>query len=160
MYTTKDLFQKHPSKDYLSLYSGRLDDIIILANGQNIPVSNMEEIIRRHPAIQRALVGGEGRNRSFLILQLADNKHLQAEDPKVLHWSFWPAVEAANESCPKFAKLSKELTIFSSPEKPFLHAAKDSLLRRETLALYKPEIDALYMKTDTSDLQAEDYLKG
>ena len=160
VYATKDLFQKHPSKDYLWLYSGRLDDMVILSNGQNVPVSNMEEVIMRHPAIQQALVGGEGRNRPFLILQLADNKYVQAEDPNTLLSSVWPAVEAANESCPEFAKLSKELTIFSSPKKPFLQAAKESLRRRETLALYEPEIDALYMKTDTSDLQAGDYVKG
>lgn len=40
LYRTKDLFRKHPSKDNLWLYSGRADDYVVLANGDNLHASD------------------------------------------------------------------------------------------------------------------------
>jgi hypothetical protein len=66
--------------------------------------------------------------------------------------SVWPAVEAANSVCSEFVRLTKELTIFSDPARPFRRSGKDSLLRRETLALYKDDIDSLYMRVNPSNV--------
>ena len=68
-YRTKDLFEKHPSKPGLWRFVGRTDDMIILANGENLHGSNLEAIIMRSSSVRVALVGGDGRNRPFLILQ-------------------------------------------------------------------------------------------
>jgi len=112
-------------------------DMVLLASGDLLHATGMEQVIMRHPTVQWALIGGDGRNRPCLLLQLADDMTMSAKERDALIWSVWPAVEAANSICSEFVRLTKELTIFSDPAGPFRRSGKDSLLRRETLALYK-----------------------
>jgi acyl-coenzyme A synthetase/AMP-(fatty) acid ligase len=61
-YHTKDLFTKHNSKADLWLWQGRTDDIIVLSNGEKFNATAMEDmIVSGHPAVESALVCGEGR---------------------------------------------------------------------------------------------------
>ncbi|KAI9842789.1 MAG: hypothetical protein M1837_006892 [Sclerophora amabilis] len=167
-YRTKDLFQRHPTRSDLWLYSGRTDDMVILANGENLHASNMEAIIIRDPLVQTALIGGQGRNRSFLVLELAKDDDNNADDehdnssPRVEGvrqdarlGRVWPAVEAANAICSDSARISKELVLFSSPTKPIPRTAKGSLLRREALALYHDEVEALFARVEPGVAQPE-----
>jgi acyl-coenzyme A synthetase/AMP-(fatty) acid ligase len=151
-YFTKDLFERHAEKKDLWRYSGRKDDMVLLASGDLIHATEMEQVIMRHPTVQWALIGGDRRNRPCLLLQLNDDVTTSAEERDELISSLWPAVEAANSTCSEFVRLTKELTIFSDPARPFRRSGKDSLLRRETLALYKDDIDALYMRVNPSNV--------
>jgi hypothetical protein len=126
--------------------------MVLLASGDLLHATEMEQVIMRHPAVQWALIGGDGRNRPCLLLQLADDVTMSAKERDALIWSVWPAVEAANSICSEFVRLTEELTIFSDPAGPFRRSGKDSLLRKETLALYKGDIDALYMRVNPSNV--------
>jgi hypothetical protein len=151
-YFTKDLFEKHPTKRDLWRYSGRRDDIVLLASRDLLHAWEMELVIMQHPTVQWALIGGDRRNRPCLLLQLADDVAKSVKERDALMSSVWPAVEAANSVCSEFVRLTKELTIFSDPARPFRRSGKDSLLRRKTLVLYKDDIDALYMRVNPSNV--------
>jgi hypothetical protein len=151
-YFTKDLFEKHPTKRDLWRYSGRKDDMVLLASRDLLHAWEMELVIMQHPTVQWALIGGDRRNRPCLLLQLADDVAKSVKERDALMSSVWPAVEAANSVCSEFVRLTKELTIFSDPARPFRRSGKDSLLRRKTLVLYKDDIDALYMRVNPSNV--------
>ncbi len=73
--------------------TGRLKDIIVLANGEKVPPSNMEGAITLDPLFSQALVIGEGRAylSALLILEndtwhyLAGQLGVDAKDPASLH---------------------------------------------------------------------------
>lgn len=65
---------------------------------------------------------------------------LCSEDP-----STRPLIAEANKHAPTFAKIYKEMIIFASGSKPFPRAAKGTVIRKRTMALYADEINILYV---------------
>lgn len=152
-FPTKDLWAKHPARDGLWEYAGRTDDLVILSHGEDLYASKMEATIEEHADIKAALIGGEGRKKPFLILELASSAQgveMGSEEGFAALNSvierLWPVVEKANEQCSEYVQLSKQLTMLTSPLRPFLRTAKDTVARRDSLGLYKDEISALYAK--------------
>lgn len=143
-YATKDLFRKHPSKEGLWLYSGRSDDMIKLANGNGLHASSIEAIVVRDPTVQAVLVGGDGRNRPFILIQPSEEVFFSAKDKEAILSAVWPAVEAANLISSELAKIKKELIVIADPKKPFRKSGKETLLRRERITAYKDGIDMAY----------------
>lgn len=143
-YPTKDLFKKHPTKEGLWLYSGRADDVVILSNGDGLQASALEEIIAKDPNIHAALVGGTGRAKPFVVVELSTPDAATAQDLDTVVSNIWPAIEAANETCSEFARIPKQLVIIANSSKKLPRSGKGTVLRRETFELYKSEIDAAY----------------
>ena len=52
----KDLYTQHPTKPGLWLYKGRIDDVIVLSNGNKIHPKEVEAVISSHPAIGACLI--------------------------------------------------------------------------------------------------------
>lgn len=154
-FPTKDLWAKHPMREGLWEYAGRTDDLVVLSHGEALKASEMETTIDTHEDIKASLIGGEGRKKPFLILELASRANAAekvSEDAAVQESvidALWPAVEKANELCSEYVQLSKPLTMLASPSRPFLRTAKDTVARRDSLNLYKDEISALYAKAGT-----------
>ncbi|KAI1123749.1 hypothetical protein F5Y10DRAFT_45890 [Nemania abortiva] len=148
-YPMKDIYEKHPdpTKENYYLYRGRADDIIVFSTGEKINPNEMEDMINRNPVVNAALVAGQGRFQSSLLIE-AVNPPENAEDEQRLIDLIWPSVEAANKECPSHGRIHRNMIIFTSAEKPMLRAAKGTVQRRMTLELYAAELDSLYDKAD------------
>ena len=153
-YRTKDMFQRHPTKDYLWLYSGRTNDVVI-ANGKGLDASDLETVMMRHSAIQCAIVGSDGRNSFFLMPELNPEIVQPLDNKNDMLFKARTAIDSANELCPDFAKISDDFILFVRPEEPVLRSMKDSALRKETLALYSNNIKALYSRFDQENLVSD-----
>ena len=141
---TKDLWTRHPIKEGLWAYAGRTDDRIIFSHGESLEAAKIEADITNHPDIRAAVVGGEGRLHPCLIIELAGPVDLsQAEQSKISD-SLWPEISRANRLCSEYVKLQKDLVVCASAAKPLVRTVKNTVLRRESLALYQAEIAALY----------------
>lgn len=167
-FPTKDLWAKHPTREGLWDYAGRTDDLVILSHGEDLHASKMEATIEEHADVKAALIGGEGRKKPFLILELASSapgaekgsgEGPVAPDDSVID-ALWPAVEKANKLCSDYVQLSKPLTMLTSPSRPFLRTAKDTVARRDSLALYGDDISALYAKADTQTTRSPPEERG
>lgn len=145
-YRTKDTFQRHETKDYLWLYLGRTDDVIRLANGECLSASDMEKAVMCQSAVQCAIVGGDGRNVPFLILELSPEVVEPSDERNDLLSKARSAIDSANKLCADFAKISDDFILFVKPGKPVLRSMKGSALRKETLAFYSDDINALYSR--------------
>lgn len=143
-YPTKDLWTKHPSRPDLWRYAGRADDLIIFSSGYDLRAADIEAKIQKHPGVRSALIGGEGRPRPFLIVELDRNTLMSKRDEGSKLDEIWPYVERAHDRCSGHVKLTRRLTMFTDPTKPLLRTAKDTVSRKASLELYSSEIDRLY----------------
>lgn len=76
---TNDLFRKHPEMEDLRLYSGRKDDFVKLEYLTKFHGLGVEEIVERHPTVHRAIVGGDGRDSTCLLVELEGTAARQNE---------------------------------------------------------------------------------
>ncbi|KAK7446715.1 hypothetical protein VKT23_014410 [Stygiomarasmius scandens] len=125
-----------------------------------MPIS-LENIICKHPHVSAALIFGRARPCLGVIIQLVPTYHFNVNrDPKdddpdsVLSW-IWPAVEEVNQVSPTFARIEKEMVIFTHDSKPFLYTQKGAPKRPVALLDYQEEIDSAYRRQGAVDLLDE-----
>ncbi|KAI0424717.1 hypothetical protein F5Y09DRAFT_323623 [Xylaria sp. FL1042] len=141
----KDLYSKHPdpTKSDHWLYQGRSDDIIVFANGEKLNAIDMESVITSNPVISAALVAGQGRFQTSLLVESVNPPTDTQEKDKLLE-AIWPSVQTANKICPSHGCISRNMIIFTSPGKPMPRAGKGTVQRKMTLDLYASELNSLY----------------
>ncbi len=159
-YSMHDLYSKHPTKPDLWRYRGRSDDVIVLVNGEKLNPVTMEEVIGSHPEVRAALVVGQTRFQTALLIEPL-KPDLSEEHKGKLVESVWPVIERANSEYPAHARLTKSLLLFTTSAKPMSRAGKGTIQRATTLQQYAKEIDALYTGSDPNeeslDLDTKDF---
>lgn len=148
-YSMKDVYSQHPTKPGLWLYRGRSDDVIVFSNGEKINPVTMEGIVSMHRDVSAAVVIGQGRFQSSLLVE-AKQPAESPEDNERLLETIWPTVQRANEGCPAHGRISRDFILFTSPEKPLPRAGKGTVQKKSAEKLYRSELDALYEKTSLS----------
>ncbi|KAK3332836.1 hypothetical protein B0T19DRAFT_457824 [Cercophora scortea] len=141
---TKDLFVRHPDKEGLWRYIGRMDDVLVLSNGEKMNPVAFEKAVESHPMVKGAVVVGKGRFQAGLILEIEDM--FEGEREKILE-EIWPCVEEANMLYPAHARVWKSMVRFAVEGKPFVRGAKGSVLRGKTWEVYEEEIGEMYDAT-------------
>ncbi|KAL1866697.1 putative secondary metabolism biosynthetic enzyme [Diaporthe australafricana] len=144
---TKDLFEQHAKRPGLWKYAGRIDDVIVLTNGEKFNPTSFEKIIEGHPWVQGALMVGQKRFQAGLMIEPRGDK--TSVDSEILLREIWPLIERANEQYPTHARVWSSMVLVADPGKPFKRSPKGSVVRRTTCQLYEAEIASLY-EYDTS----------
>lgn len=147
-YRTNDSFVQHPKKPNLWKYNGRLDDVIVLSNGEKFNPVTMEKIIEAHPLVSRALVIGERRFQSSLLIEPNWNRWTGDKPESVLIEEIWPTVQQANHVALAHGRIAKNKIGLASKDKPFKTTPKGTTQRRLVNKDYVKEIDAIYERPD------------
>jgi long-chain acyl-CoA synthetase len=138
--------------------TGRLKDIIVLANGEKVPPVDVEHALMLDPLVHQALLVGEGRPHLAAVLvlhrkpwaELARSLDLDPDDPaSLLDQSAERAVLARAESAlhafPGYARLRRvHLTLDEWTEANGLLTATQKARRGALLERYATPIDQLY----------------
>lgn len=140
---TKDLFRRHSSKPFLWKYSGRRDDIIVLSNGEKFNPVLTEKLIESHPWVKGALVVGQGKFQAGLLVE-PDRSQAGTTNPAALVDGIWSMVKQANHEAPAHARIYQTKIAIAKEGKPFIRAAKGSVIRLQTVASFKDEIEAIF----------------
>jgi nucleoside-diphosphate-sugar epimerase/acyl carrier protein len=144
-YRTNDIFLPHPTKPNLWKYYGRLDDVIVLSNGEKFNPIEMEKVIDGHPLVSRTLIVGNGQFHSAALIE--PNWH-SLDNSNTEQGAFieeiWPFVEKANEIAPAYGRLMKSKIAMAAKDKPFKCTPKGSTRRGVVIAEYMQEIENLY----------------
>ncbi|KAF2087957.1 acetyl-CoA synthetase-like protein, partial [Saccharata proteae CBS 121410] len=149
VYHTRDLFEEHPDEKGVWLFVGRTDDFVKLSNLTKFNAGHVEDIINRHPLIREAVMGGDGRKRPFVLVQLVGDVDAggfrdEREREKMVE-AIWPAFEEVNKLVAEDISLRKELVLFTRPERPVVKVGnKGTINRRATLEAYKAEVERIY----------------
>lgn len=147
-YHTKDLFVRHPQKPQLYRYSGRRDDIIVLANGEKFNPIPLEVNVQSDPQLKGAFVIGSGRRQASLLVE--PKEPLDEAGRQSLLEKLWPLVVSSNELVPGQGRIQKSRVLCGLPEKPFKRTGKGTIVRKLTEEDYKNEIEQLYLETSSS----------
>lgn len=100
--------------------------------------------MENHPAVKGAVVVGQQRFQTGLLIEPDWNQVDEREDPGAFIDRIWATIEQANQESPGHGRVWKSKIALAKKEKPFVRAPKGSIMRRKTVDLYEREIDALY----------------
>src|SRR5271156_1457788 len=106
-YATKDLFTPHPSIPNAWKYFARLDDTIVLMNGEKVTPIAFEQAIRDNKYVTEAVLVGSGKARvGMMIIPSAAVQGVSAEE---IERRLVPVLAKANEMVPAYAQLSLDM---------------------------------------------------
>ncbi|KAJ5786433.1 NRPS-like enzyme [Penicillium pulvis] len=146
-YHTNDLFVQHSERPELWKYHGRKDDLLVLCNGEKLNPVSLEEMVESHPSVKHAIVLGQGRFQTSLLVEPI----AAVEDEHAFVETIWPKVERANETVPKYGRVSKNKIQLASPDKPFKLTPKGTKQRRTITSDYQKEIEAIYEANEANE---------
>lgn len=144
-YRTKDLFKPHPTQPGLWKFHARRDDIIVLSSGEKVNPIPMELGVEAVSGVAGALVAGQGQPRVALLVELKPD-HGLGPDPVA---ALWPRVAELNANTSGPGRVSKSMILVADAKKPFVRAAKGTVVRKLTLAAYETELKALFEGSHT-----------
>ena len=145
-FETNDLWHEHPKRKGLWKIMGRADDYVYLGTGDGLHASSLEPEIESHELVKAALIGGHGQARPVLLLELIGDIEANAANEswvREFKISLAPNLEKVNSQCHPSVRLSPDLILFATSDKPFERTIKSNVARVQTLRLYEKEITSL-----------------
>lgn len=103
-YATKDLFVRHPTIPDAWKYFARLDDTIVLVNGEKAVPTDMEQAVRVNQIVQEAVIVGAGRPQLGMVI--IPSREVSAE---ALLEDVWSTIEKGNDIAPAYAQITQEM---------------------------------------------------
>jgi len=144
-YAMKDLYEKHPSKPDLWRYRGRLDDIIVLSNGEKFNPSGAESKVGQGSDVKSALIVGTAQEQPALLVEPVVNGGVS----DALRERIVSRALEANEVLPAHAQIHPtHVKVLDTPN-TFLRSSKGEVQRAPTISALSGTIDALYSAADT-----------
>lgn len=154
-YHTKDLFAPHPTRPNMWKYVGRYDDVLVLSNGEKLSPITMEKIIEGHNLVSRALVVGQSRFQTALLIDPNWDQWSQDMSVREFIERIWSTVKKANQAGPAHGRIMKNKIGIASQSKPFKTTPKGSTKRRQTVEDYAEDIDMIYADTESEGVGFE-----
>jgi thioester reductase-like protein/aryl carrier-like protein len=103
----------------------------------------MEKCIESHACVKGALVVGQGRFQTGLLIE-SERDGTGMIDSATLVEHIWPIVQQANGEAPTHARIHRNKIAVMEREKSFERTPKGSIIRLQTVAMFQHEIAALY----------------
>ncbi|KAI0719505.1 acetyl-CoA synthetase-like protein [Cerioporus squamosus] len=152
-YATSDLLERHPTRPGFWKYHGRLDDQIILSNGEKTNPGPLETIMNDDPHVRACLIFGQGKFQNGVLIEPKAEYKLDPRNSGKLQEfrnMIWKTIERANEFAPQHSRIFKEMILVTSPAKPFAYNIKGYPRRNIILREYHDDIEALYAQVEQS----------
>lgn len=150
-FTLQDFLRPNPEVPSQFQFLGRADDLIVLANGEKVRPTALEETVSNDYRIKDAIVFGESRDHLGLIVETVSSNSIdgiQAYHTSTFIDDIWPVVQAGNELIDKHGKISKDMVIVTTPStQPLIRTSKGSLARKDIYEAFATQIEAAYMSS-------------
>lgn len=145
-YATKDLFLKHPDMEAYKYYA-RLDDTIVLVNGEKVIPLALEGSVRQDPAVAEVLVFGAQKASIGMIVILTEAGAALSKDELIEQ--IWPRVEQAQIEMPAFGQLSKDMVFLLPPDTQYPRTDKGTVIRQAAYRQFAELIESAYEDKQT-----------
>ncbi|KAH7123321.1 hypothetical protein B0J13DRAFT_680032 [Dactylonectria estremocensis] len=150
-YRTKDLFEPHPTIPRAWKYICRIDDTLVLVNGEKFNPLAMEGSIRSNKNVTEAVVFGAGR--PYLGILIVPSQIWAGKSNDEILEAIWPVVDSTNQSADAFARISKGMVRLLPHDCDYPRTDKGSVIRQAFCKKFQSHIDEAY---DTEDVNAAD----
>ncbi|KAK7226862.1 hypothetical protein V2G26_014865 [Clonostachys chloroleuca] len=147
-YHTKDLFEPHPTIPKAWKYIARLDDTIVLVNGEKFGPVGMEGKMRSSKLITEAVVFGAGR--PYLGVLIVPSAVLAGKSKEEILDSVWEVVNEANASVDGFGRISKTMIKLLPTDCQYPRTDKGSIIRQAFYKTFKAQIEEAYDEQEAS----------
>ena len=145
-YATKDLFEAHPTIKGAWKYSSRLDDTIVLVNGEKAIPIPVEQAVRQSNLVRESLVFGAGKPQLGMIVIASEVAANRSSDELIA--GIWPIVSAQNADSPAYAQITQEMVRVLSPDTPYPATDKGTIIRQAAYGAFKDEIEDIYQRLE------------
>lgn len=140
-YATKDLFIKHPEIEAYK-YCARLDDTIVLVNGEKVIPLALEGSVRQDPAVAEAIVFGAQKACIGMLVILTEAGAALLRDQVIEQ--IWPRVEKAQIEMPAFGQLSRDMVVLLPPGTEYPRTDKGTIIRQAAYRKFADLIENSY----------------
>ncbi|EGO25232.1 putative aminoadipate reductase [Serpula lacrymans var. lacrymans S7.9] len=145
-YATKDLLIKHPTLPDAYKFVGRIDDTLVMVNGEKTNPVPIELTLRSSPYIADAIIFGTARTQiGGLILPTEAAKDFSAVE---FTNAIAPTVALANSDAPSHSQLAAEALVFLPYGTVIPRADKGSILRPKIYKEFEKTIDEVYRRLE------------
>ncbi|KAG2146015.1 putative aminoadipate reductase [Suillus bovinus] len=145
-YATRDLFIRHPTIPDVYKFIGRIDDTLVMVNGEKTNPVPMELTLRSSPYVADAIIFGAGRIQiGALILPTEIVKDCS---PSELVKLVAPIVALANAEAPSHSQLASEALVFLPYGTVIPRADKGSILRPRVYKEFEGIINEAYKRLE------------
>lgn len=149
-WSTKDIFEPHPTLQDHWLYKGRADDVIVFSNGEKLNPVTIEAVVTGHALVKGALVAGQGKFQAAIILEPEVSPKDESAAEALID-EVWPLIEKANSETVAHGRIVRSLVAVADSTQPFRRAGKGTVQRAATVKLYEDFINSLYENADAVD---------
>jgi aryl carrier-like protein len=147
-YATKDLFTPHPTTPNAWKYYARMDDTLVLLNGEKHVPTSFEQMIRDNINVAEAVLFGSSKPRiGMMLIPSASTTGMTEEQVLQL---VTPIINQANEDAPGYAKLALDMVKVLPVGTPYPKTDKGTVIRAAFYKQFATEIDAIYERGDAS----------
>ncbi|CZR47386.1 uncharacterized protein FPRO_08760 [Fusarium proliferatum ET1] len=153
---TKDLFTKHPAIPGAFKYVGRLDDILVLENGEKFNPISVESEISSSPLIDGCIIFGTGKPAAGIAVipcEVAD--HLTKDEFRLL---LRRTIDKAQASLPMYGRITEDMVLLLPKDSVAPRTDKGTIIRSKFLKAYEQQIQAIYERQDAA-VESRQYTK-
>lgn len=147
---------KRPTSEFR--IAGRADDLIVLATGEKVRPTLLEQHVSEDPLVKGAVAFGDGKFQLGLIVEVAAHFELKLSEESAVSAYLdliWPSVVSGNEQTDKHARVSRDMIIVTTAQtRPLVRTPKGSIPRGANVQQFQVEVDALYLKADVSGAES------
>ncbi|ENH72347.1 Linear gramicidin synthase subunit D [Fusarium oxysporum f. sp. cubense race 1] len=153
---TKDLFTKHPTIPGAFKYIGRLDDILVLENGEKFNPISVESEISSSPLIDGCIIFGTGKPAAGIaVIPSEVTDHLTKDEFRLL---LRRIIDKAQTSLPMYGRITEDMILLLPRNSVAPRTEKGTIIRSKFLKAYEQQIQAIYEKQDAA-VEARQYTK-
>lgn len=152
-YATKDLFEQHPTSPNAWRYYARLDDTLVLENGEKANPLLLEGVAKENPNVAEAVVFGANKPRLGIFIVPAETTPCKTDYDLVD--TVWPALDRANANVPAFSRISREMVKVLPQTASYRKTDKGTVIRAAFYRDMASLIDATYQEIASGSLVLE-----
>ncbi|KAI9276451.1 hypothetical protein BY458DRAFT_505960 [Sporodiniella umbellata] len=142
-YNTNDLYTQDPTYPDCYNFYGRLDDLLLLQNGEKVNPIPIEMALRQSPFVKQAAVIGHRQQCTAALIEI-DLAYAVHHDPRAILQGVQTAVDRANQESANFGTLLPQMVKILPLDSHLPCTEKGSLKRKQVLLEYETLIHTLY----------------
>ncbi|SPO05575.1 related to NRPS-like enzyme [Cephalotrichum gorgonifer] len=139
---TKDLFAKHPTIPDAFKYVGRLDDVMVLENGEKVNPIAVEAEITSSPLVDACIIFGTGRSAAGVAVVPSSSTLSLTEDE--VRSTLWPVINESQRTLPTYARFTPDMLLILPAGSEIPRTDKSTVIRPKFLHLYLEQINDIY----------------
>lgn len=149
---TKELYKPVKDSDGRTRWEfvSRTDDFMKLASLTRFKGQYFENRIRQYPGVEHVLLGGNGRDAVYAIIQVKDESLQSKTGAAILDDIYEKMIPDLNQEGTREVGILREMMILAKKDKPFPVNWKHEIIRRQVEADYEEEVECAYESLKTT----------